>query len=231
MHYEDAIWFLPKDYKLKNKLKKESQGYCIRCQKPLTFYGAIYCPTCTTEKHTFSFYGVVKFSTIGEITKPYQQFLHIRFFGCNAHINYRDKKENRIRNKVQQETILRAETILNNILSKHPYLNLVYNNLHTRTRITKRLVYNATLYYLGHYKHNSFLNEEQFYSSLCFHIETEIKRLNIRLSRVNKEEVIQPFRQIPNTNRKHSTPARYSKKLVEQLNIAIKPIIEEIFKE
>lgn len=226
--------FPENDWKERAELIKNSNGECMECFKPIEVKKYLYCANC---RHRMKLTGFerkrVKFGEVGETTINYQQFLHIKFFGCNAHIDYRGKKENRIKNNIKPETIEKAVLKIQNIFKpkfkyNHKYYNTpkalldVHQEIKDVRNIHKRLLYNALLYYIAYHveKNKSFNTELHFQASMMQFFLIHIESTYIRTTK----------KKLPFFNRKRgnfSTKFYYA--LYREINNAITPLLGELY--
>ena len=214
---------------------KIANGYCLNCQKPLT-HRHMYCSGCIRNKLFIDgFEGSrVTFGDVGIDTIPFQQFLHRSIFDCNVFVDYRGKKEDRLKAKISKKTLNRATIRLNKALScaKYTYNNKEYfNNKHNREiymqvkdvrNIQNRLIYNTLLYYISYHLNNNtqFKTFVPFQTSMLHNLLINVENTHIRVNRPEN-------RRYYNQKRK-SNKAKYWYWLFEEVDSIIEPLLYEV---
>lgn len=153
----------------------EISGYCRECQRPMGFVYKV-CQPCKRRFVTNGYEDKrITFGMVGRVMINHQQSLHTKFFGCNVHIDYRGKKENRIYYKIDQKIInsqaRKLHSFLFDLSNKHGYL---YRKISKIPNITKRMLYNSTLFYLNYINED----EEQLFKT---HIHLKASLVNMIL--------------------------------------------------
>lgn len=230
---KDNIWFNTKEnHKIFLQLKKEAGGYCYYCQKPLTSIEkkkSIYCNKHYKQKMIYSLIKPVRTNELFTYTMNYHQHLHLLLFKCNVSISLRGIKENRIKpNKIDYSKYLdKLDLLILQVERLVPF----YNHIKQHTRITKRLLYNITLFYISYYIINKpFVSEEQFNASVTRHIFYYIQKTYIRLTksgyfeRVGEKPITLNLKHLST----HYNPSE-AKKLLKGYNQIIKPFISELY--
>jgi len=217
---------------------KIANGFCMNCNKPLSFRH-IYCDHCNSRKLLID--GLegkrVRLGSVGKDTTNYQQYLHWSIFQCNVHINYRGKKEDRIKARVSKTAMNVATTRLRNALSctKYTWLGKEhYNNKHNRAiykeikevrNIDKRLVYNILLYYISYHlnNNNEFKTFVHFQTSMLNNLLINVENTYIRVKRPDNIQYFQHKRK-GNSN-------KYWYWLFKEIDALVKPLMNEIIGE
>ena len=215
-----------------NELLKQLDGYCKSCARPITFRTP-YCSGCSKrlmidglEKHR------VRFGSVGKMTVNYQQYLHRSFFGCNAPSEYRGKKEDRIKIKIDDRLINIAENKIYRLMTQRSFVYLGKDYYRTgshrkllkeicemKNNIAKRLVYNTTLYFIAYYLENNkaFMSDAHFNASMIYSLHTNIERNYIRLTGYKHNT----FR-----DDKYSMSNKQYYWLLQEITLIIEPILE-----
>lgn len=230
MEIRDNVWFNKSNKQLFLELKREANGYCYYCQKPLSSFErkkSIYCQKHYKHKILYSFYQPIHLKAIGVETVNYQQHLHRLFFKCNAPLQYRGTKELRV--KPNNITIGHYLNKLNIALLKIESIKDIYTQMNKYKRITERILYNITLYYISYYLINKqFKNEEQFNASVTRHIFTYLQKTYIRLTKsgflTNNNEPIY----LINFTARYYNPSE-AKQLLKAYDTIFKPLIQELY--
>ena len=183
---QEPIWndLSSEHKKIHNKAMKESNGYCIECQKPVTFKHYL-CNVCIRNlKLTGLEQTRVGYKQVGLETINYQQYLHRAYFKCNAPYEYRGIYEDRLRTSITQEHINTATNILHNSLLNLPdcQLKTLYIKIQDMRNCQRRLLYGITLYGLAYYilESKSFKHKTHYQASIVKQLENDIKRMYIR---------------------------------------------------
>lgn len=171
----------------------QMDNYCRECQRPVySFY-----KVCVPCKRRFIKNGYqdkrVTFGEVGRAMIPHQQSLHTKFFDCNAPVAYRGKREERIYYKIDQRIVNSQSRVLHSYLfelnNKHGYL---YRKISSTPNISKRLLYNATLFFL-HYvyiKENQLFNTHlHLQASIVNMILIQIENTYLRIFKDSKEQL------------------------------------------
>lgn len=168
--------------------------FCAECHKPIYYFYNI-CTSCSRSLTLRGFENHrVRLGAVGKSMIPYQQYLHRRFFGCNAPVKYRGTKEERIKLKISQYTITRASMKLDHYLgsmdNKH---GIIYRRLEVKN-LAKRILYYSTLFYL-HYiyvpeKDNLFASKEHLTASINLMILIHIENTYLRVTGSDTREDI-----------------------------------------
>ena len=226
---------IKENYHLFNQQRKEANGYCLNCNRPIPGK-FVYCGACNTRKLMID--GLegtrVRIGMVGRDTINYQQYLHRSIFKCNVHIDYRGNKQDRVKARVSDEAMKVATTRLHRVLScnKYTYNEKEYlNNQHNRNNyisiqdtrnIDKRLIYNILLYYISYHINNNhdFKTEIHFQTSMMQNLLINIETTYIRL---NQEVDTFNFQHMRKTNRN-----TYWYWLYEEINSIIQPLMSEL---
>lgn len=167
-----------------NQYKKESNGYCLQCQRPLQGNFHYLCPPCIQElKLNGLEYRRVGYKEVGNQTINYQQHLHRLFFKCNAPYNYRGIKENRIKTNIKEETIDKMCIKLDSYLSSlSTNLGELYHHIKDLRNTQRRLLYGITLYSIAYniLEYKGFKHKAHYQASISKQLENDIKRMYIR---------------------------------------------------
>jgi len=168
-------------------------NYCSECQRPLySFY-----KVCVPCKRRFVKNGYedkrITFGEVGRSMIPHQQSLHTKFFSCNAPLAYRGTREDRIYYRIDTKIINSQSRALHSYLydlkNKHGYL---YRKISTIPNISKRLLYNATLFSL-HYIYNKenqlFKTHIHLQSSVVNMVLIQIENIYLRTQDNSREEL------------------------------------------
>jgi len=172
------------DIKLHKEYIKLSNGYCLECQKPLT-YKHYLCSNCLTE---LKINGLEKkrvgYKSVGESTINFQQHLHRKFFKCNAPMQYRGNKEDRLKTNIKEETIIKCENILHTYLlsSSDEQLRNLYDDIKDLRNTQRRLLYGIFLYGLSYnlLELKDFKHKAHYQASIVKQLDNDIKRMWIR---------------------------------------------------
>jgi hypothetical protein len=203
---------------------KQSNGYCISCQKPLTYKHYL----CTNCKRSLVNTGLepkrVSYTDVGLSTINYQQNIHRIYFGCNAPYQYRGLKENRIKTNIQQSTIDKATHTLHNSLLNIEECNIkqLYKEIQSYRNCQRRLLYGITLYAISYYIEECklFKHKAHYQASIVKQLENDIQRMYIRTHNNNKDKL----NVISSANRNLSL----SKDLYRIISICLSGIIVEV---
>lgn len=227
------FWNTTDNYSLYKEVKKQADGYCKNCLKPINM--RLYCSTCFRHILTNGLEGYrIKLGSVGKDTTNYQQHLHRLFFKCNAPVKYRGLKENRIKHKIEPSKVQIAEDKFRSLMLKTDY---VYNNrgyskenIHmTLFRETngcvanynRRLLYYICLYYISYYLNNnkSFKTLAHFQASMLQNLHINIENTYLRTTGSLPDGV--------KTSR-HNYTTKYYYYLYEQITSIVSPIISSI---
>ena len=218
---QEPYFTTPDNYSRYNEDIKKFDGYCRLCSKPIK-YKHLYCPRCIKKlKKSGQEENRVTIGVVGRSTIPYQQYLHRSFFGCNVHIDYRGAKEERLTARVSKELVISQSKRLDALLMKH-------NNEHKQhyiqirdiRNISRRLLYNITLYYIAYHIDGSkdFKSYVHFQASMMQNLLINIENTVIR---TNKETFV--FHRA-----RGNYPLRYYYDLFSQINKIVTPILKEM---
>lgn len=213
------------DIKLHNQYRKLANGYCLECQKPLN-YKHYLCQNCITQlKLNGLEYRRVGYKRVGESTINYQQYLHRKFFKCNAPLQYRGEKENRLKTNIKQETINKATDILHNYLlnSSDTELSNIYKEIQHLRNTDRRLLYGILLYGISYYivEIKDFKHKAHFQASIVKQLDNDIKRMFIRTNYKNPDKLIKH-------NPYHRTLSQ-NKEIYTAISKAISILIIEVY--
>jgi len=225
----------PDNYSKYNQDIKVANGYCLNCNKPLT-YKAIYCTNCT---HKLFDKGLedsrVTIGMAGRNAINYQQSLHRSIFGCNAHIDYRGLKENRIYTRVSKEAMHIATTKLRRTLLSKSYVYLgkrrqvnkysreLYEQILDVRNLDKRIIYNILLFYISYHIENNheFKSFVHFQVSMLHRILIDIEWIYKRINNTLPPRFSGRGRHI----------AKYWYWLFNEIDSTIKPLMNEIISD
>ncbi|MGB1226429.1 MAG: hypothetical protein ACPG9K_00945 [Poseidonibacter sp.] len=187
---------------------KTFDWHCTECQKKM-YKKKLYCTRCLIRLHSYGFEQErVMLGEVGINTINYQQYLHRKFFGCNANIKYRGNIKSRIKNNINNTTIEEAAykikllleekeyTYRSKLNKKHPKLLEIYNNVSSVRNIHKRLVYNLLLYFIDYYilENKSYKSLAHFQASVTTNLFVNIENTHIRLHKGNTLRKIRKHR-------------------------------------
>lgn len=184
----------------------EVTGYCRECQRPMGFVYKV-CQPCKRRFVTNGYEDKrITFGQVGRSTINHQQSLHTKFFDCNAPMEYRGKREERIYYNIDQRIInaqaRKLHTFLFELSNKHGYL---YRKISSIPNITKRMLYNSTLFYL-HYIHESdnqlFNTHMHLKSSLVNMVLISIENTYLRTNNKSRQDLKYIYQERQNYNTK-----------------------------
>lgn len=166
------------------------EGYCLECKRPMSYIYKV-CMSCKRKFVTTGYEPKrVKIGEIGRNMINHQQSLHTKFFGCNAPKDYRGLRKDRIYYNIDNNIIDKYSNILHrylyNMSNKHGYL------YRYTPSISKRLLYNATLFFL-HYifeKDNQLFNtHEHLKASINMMVLIHIENTYLRTNHKSREDL------------------------------------------
>ncbi len=211
-------------------------GHCDNCNKPI-YAKLLYCSACM---YILKANGLeqdrVKIGAVGRDTVNYQQYLHTKFFGCNAPVAYRGLRENRLPNHIQELTIKKAIIKLNKLLSSETYRyhnkkytypprhRDIYSQIITVRNITRRLLYNILLYHISFHITNNkeFRTTMHFQASMFQNIFINMENTHVR---VNKGNIMYAQKE----RKQYRTKFYYH--ILENVNKIIQPLLSEMYKK
>lgn len=161
---------------------------CSICYRPMQYLYATVCGYCAIKikKDGYAHYRI-RLGEVGLDTVNYQQHLHRKFFGCNAPVEYRGIKENRVYNSLKPQTVQSLKSKLHSTLLKCLNKNLLwlYKDNCKLNNFTERLLYNATLYFIHYHITNGskYESEDHFKSSLIVTLLNHILKTYVRIHR------------------------------------------------
>lgn len=164
------------------------EGYCQECRRPMTYVYKV-CVSCKRKCVTTGFEPRrVKLGEVGRAMINHQQSLHTKFFGCNAPVNYRGLRKDRIYYNIDNNIIYKYNNIINkyiyNMNNKHGYL---YRNI---PNISLRILYNATLFYLNYLSKESLFNSHlHLKASLNMMVLIMIENTYLRTNHKSREDL------------------------------------------
>lgn len=164
---------------------KLSNGYCLECQKPISKHHYL-CTNCMTELKLNGLENKrVGYKEVGLITINYQQSIHRKLFKCNAPYQYRGIKENRIRTKIKESTILHAVEKLDNYLSNQTTDTKtmeLYLQIKKEKNAQRRIMYSLILYSVAYFilDAKAFKHKSHFQASIVKQLDNEVKRIYIK---------------------------------------------------
>lgn len=190
------IFPIPSNHQQYNQQVQTCQKHCLNCNRPLIIKHNL-CQFCHIKLlETGLEYKRITSGQVGRHTINYQQYLHTSFFGCNVHYNYRGIKEDRIKAKAKRETIELASRGISNLFSRSHYtylgktypiqsdIQIKFKEISDVPNLSKRLLYQATLYYISyHIKNELFKTEAHFYASLYHNLLSTIRNRHCRITR------------------------------------------------
>lgn len=171
------------------KFRIMDEGYCLECRKPNHKERHYLCPTCLSHlKLSGLEQKRVKFKDVGANTINYQQYLHRTFFGCNVGVDYRGKREDRIKSKVPQEDINKACKVLEKyFLYKTDLVQQkeLYMEVKDLRNTLRRLLYSITLYAISYFilNYKEFKSLAHFQASIVRQLDNDLVRMYIRTHR------------------------------------------------
>jgi len=181
------IWYdgSKKDLDLHVQYMKLSNGYCLECQRPISKHHYL-CSNCRTHlKMNGLEYKRVGYKEVGLLTINYQQSIHRKLFKCNAPYLYRGLKENRVKTRIKEETILAAvekiDIYLSNQIEDEKTKGL-YLQIRGERNAQRRIMYSLILYCIAYYVLDAkeFKHKSHFQASLVKQLDNEIKRIYIK---------------------------------------------------
>jgi len=226
-------WNTEENHMRYQKDKSETNGFCPECHTPI-ISAVLYCSSCQKKLLTRGLEDKrIRIGHVGRATTPYQQSLHTSFFGCNAPVAYRGKKEDRIYTKVKQSTIDNAERRLDWLLTKQYYTyqlktyrtkiahRKLYKKIRARKNVTRRLVYNVVLFFLNYTaQDNDFKSLAHFQASMIANLHINIENTFIRTIDSTDAKYIHQVRS--------NYTAKYYYHMWESLSAIVEPVMEEI---
>jgi hypothetical protein len=170
--------------KLHNTYKRLANGFCLECQKPLP-YKHYLCVSCINQ---LKLNGLeqkrVGYKTVGKATINYQQYLHRKFFNCNAPMQYRGEKVNRLNTNIKEETINKSCDMIHNYLlnSLDTQMTYLYKDIQDLRNTQRRLLYSVTLYAISYYiiELKDYKHKAHYQASIVKMLDNDIKRMWIR---------------------------------------------------
>ena len=179
-----AFWYdgSKEHKKLYKELSRKANKMCLECNKPLTRYSYL-CQNCIGKlkisglEQTHVYYTDVGISTIN-----YQQYLHTRFFNCNARYEYRGLKQDRVKLTIDQSIIDKSSQIISNYLTnitKDERLIELYSKVKHLKNTDRRLLYSITLYAISYFilNNNQFKTLAHFQASIIREFENTLIRI------------------------------------------------------
>lgn len=179
--------------KLVAQMRKEANGHCYWCNKPLTSYYQYMCNSCKWHiKARGLEYRRVGFTEVGLNTINYQQLIHRKFFNCSAPYKYRGKAENRVKTMLSEKTIDASCKKLDHFLSNKYYRKELYNKVKHIKNSQKRILYWLTLYSISYFILNNkdFASEVHFQASIIRSLDNNVNRLHYRARGERVEELV-----------------------------------------
>lgn len=235
MNLQNTLFTKDRKEEFKSILRTK-QKFCIECSRPMTT-NHLHCSRCQKKLMTTGFEDSrVKFGEVGRDTVNFQQHLHRKFFGCNVSIEYRGNLKDRIYNCLDEDTINRCENMLDRLLTsnEYTYLNKKYNinnkfselyvNIRAKKNVTRRLLYNITLYFISYYinKNKSFATEIHFQISMLSNIFINIQTINLRLNGSIPKDL---------GKYRRTLPMKYYTYLLERIEYIIQPILHKLYRD
>ena len=169
------------------RLLKEANGYCLNCNRVLSYSRHYLCSRCIVQLKTKGLEDKrVSFRSVGLNTINYQQRLHRVFFGCNAPLAYRGNKEDRIVTSLSQETINKACAILHNYLLNTTTIKRqkdIYLLIKDSRNTLRRILYSLSLYAISYHILNNkdFRSESHYLSSINRQLDNDMMRMYVRM--------------------------------------------------
>lgn len=169
---------------------------CKHCFKPINYSRALVCNECSRRIKADGFnHHRVRLGSVGANTTPYQQHLHTKFFKCNAPVEYRGTKANRVYNSLESKHILSHVSPFNNRLNQLLPKNMLwlYNQVRHLRNFNLRLIYNITLYHIDYHilRSSHYNNEEHFTSSM---VQTLFNHILTSYCRTNRDWLKDPVK-------------------------------------
>ncbi len=216
----------PDNHRKYKEYIRMANGYCLACNRPTI---KEYCPMCIKDLVTRGLEARrVTFGEVGRTCINYQQYLHTSFFKCNVLYKYRGIKEDRIKAKVSEQTLITATMDIRNLLSCKSYVYLEkryskrttvvhkYHEIRDTRNFDRRILYNITLFYICYHIENKlFKTEAHFYASLIYHIDSYIKETNYKLTKIKQDK-------------REVEINKYYLYYIQELNKLITPVMKEI---
>lgn len=199
-------WNTKDNWSKTNQIKANKDKYCINCNKPMTTKAHIYCSSCHSLLMNKGLeLERVKIGTIYKDTINYQQYLYRSIFKCNAPLQARGLKENRIKCKVKQDILDKTLARIHNLIvsqdNRHKtiYLSLDY------PRLLNHILYRVMLFHISYYVNNNpiFKSEAHFYASLVSIYYTTIERFYIRRTKTTLPMIHQDRTHYKNKDKYH----------------------------
>lgn len=226
-------WNTPDNYTKYHKDKSESGIFCPNCNRPKPT-NQLYCKHCSKYLLTNGLEkDRIKLGTVGRATIPYQQSLHTRFFKCNAPLQYRGAKEDRIYTKLKEHIVANAVRRLDWLLKREYFTyegktyrkkikhRKLYKDIKHIKNITRRLLYNITLYFLHYANSNDFKSLAHFQSSMIANLHINIENTHMRTFEDTKQ--LQYINQV-----RSNYSAKYYYNMWNEISKIVEPIIGEM---
>jgi len=176
---------------------KLSQGLCLSCNKPAVSTQYL-CGDCFYQLRVNGLeQEYITFTDVGLSVINYQQFLHKKFFHCNAYIAHRGIATNRIKcTNIKEETILKSINRLHNYLIASKIHQIQYKEVQYLRNFTRRLIFNQLLYSISY----NIVNFNQF-KSLAHYQTTIVRKLYNDINRAYRRTggdigVVQPYHKV-----------------------------------
>lgn len=168
------------------KLLKESNGYCLICQKPVSRRYHLCLQHCHSLYHEGLERKRVKIQEIKPKIKEYTYYLYYKIVGHQIDYKEREPVENRTKNRLTKQDIQEAIARLSSLKLPERYKTVHIDNQEDKLYL-KKILLHLTYFYIAYYTKNSriFKTEAHFNATVSNFVFTVIsrnyfKRINLK---------------------------------------------------